>query len=177
MIKFQPGDIVVVHAKGFNWLRVVTGLYWNHAMLIDEPLGEDYGLLESIDKGTAPTLLSNYKGQHIAVYRYIGITPDQQQAIRLAARKLGAYHYDFLIFFRILRRVGIRKGIRLIIQLWGKEYPLEIPKVDDKYIVCSEYCQQAYELAGIPLEDKGYLLTPDGLALCERLVCIYNGIY
>ncbi len=169
------GDIINIHAKGFNFLRLITGLYYNHTIMIDDKIQDDYGILESIDKGTAANLLSNYQGQEVAIYRYKGITSDQQESLRKNARKMGAYHYDFLIPFRVIKRVGIRKSIKLIIQLLNKEYPLEIPHISDSHVVCSEMVQQAYEMAGIPLEENGWLLTPDGIGKSDKLEKIYEG--
>ncbi len=180
-MKFQPADIVLVHAKGFNLLRLITGLYWNHALLIEKEIDGDYGTLESIDKGVAPTLLSNYIGQEIAVYRHKGMTPEIADDVIKAARGMGTYKYDFMIFFRILKRVGLRKGIKLILQFLNKEYPLEIPHIKDEVVVCSEMVQEAYSVGGLPLIDDKYLLTPDGIdyvSSCNgHLPRVNRGIY
>lgn len=175
MVKLQPGDIINVHSNGFSLLRLLTGLYWNHTLMIDESIGDDYGILESIDKGPAAPLLSNYRGQEIAVYRYKGISLDQQERLRLIARQKAKYKYDFLIPVRTIQRVGLRKGIKLIIQLLNKEYPLEIPHIQDSYVVCSEYIQEIYAEAGIPLCDNRYFLTPDAVQLCVCLECVFRG--
>ena len=35
-VEFQPGDLVLVHSKGFSVLRLITRMYWNHLLIIDE---------------------------------------------------------------------------------------------------------------------------------------------
>ncbi len=177
MIKFQPADLVLVHSEGFSPLRLVTGMYYNHAAMIDEPILNDYGLIESIGKGPAPTLLSRYCGQEILVLRYKGITPDQQQAVRLAARGNGNATYDYLIVPRILLRVGVKQGVRLIVQLWNKEYPLHIPHIKDDHVVCSENFQEAFVTVG--LLDGTWLLVPDAFVypdICDKFEVVFRGV-
>ncbi len=177
MIKFKPADLVLVHSQRFNFLRLITGMYWNHLFIIDQRVWKDWGILESIDKGPAPQLLSMYNGAELAVYRYRGITHQQQMKVLTNARAIGKFHYDFFIPFRVIRRVGIIKFFRLLIKLWNKQYPLEIPHNRDSYVVCTEYGQESYSRSGIPIIDDRYLLLPDDVPNCPALELIWRGKY
>ena len=160
-MNIQSADIILVHKKGFSWLRLLTGMQYNHVFIIDEPVGSDWQICESIDKGTAQTLLSGYAGSGLACYRYKGITPDQQQDVRLALASMGTFKYDYLVPFRAFKRAGLINGFKQLFKLWCKDYPLEIPHTSDKWVVCSEYAQEAYWSAGIPILDHKFLLLPD----------------
>ncbi len=174
-----PGDIVLTHSPGFNFLRVLTGLYWNHVILIDEAdfVGDkDYVILESINKGVAIGYLSFYQGCEIAIYRYKGITEEQQQEIRHSAKTRGRWRYDFLVPFKVLKRVGFKKFFELLVQFWSKSYPLKIPHIKDSYVVCSELVQEAYSFAEIPLISDEYILVPDQIALLpDKLNLVWRG--
>jgi hypothetical protein len=173
----QTGDLVLVRNQGFNWLRWITGMYFNHLFIVDLPIWKDWGILESIGKGPAPQLLSMYEGAEIAVYRYKGITHQQQLKVVTNARAIGSFHYDFLIPFRIIKRIGITKFLWEYIKLLNHQYPLEIPHDKDTYVVCSEYGQESYSRSGIPIIDDNYLLLPDDVQNCPKLELVWRGEY
>jgi hypothetical protein len=177
MIELQSGDIVLVHNQGFNFLRLITGMYWNHLFIIDQPVWKDWGILESINKGAAPQLLSMYEGAELVVYRYTGITPQQQKKVITAARAMGKFSYDFLIPFRILKRTGLFAFLITLVKLLNHQYPLEIPHCTDSYVVCSEYAQECYSRSGIPIIKDCYLLLPDDVQNCDKLEPIWRGVY
>jgi hypothetical protein len=176
-MNIQPADIVIVHNLGFNFLRLWTGMYWNHLFIIDQRVWKDWGILESIGKGTAPGLLSMYEGAELAVYRYRGITHQQQMKVLTKSREMGRLHYDIFIPFRILWRLGLVKFIKTFIKLLSHQYPLEIPHKADDYVVCSEYGQESYSRAGIPIIEDKYLLFPDDVARCPSLELVWRGVY
>jgi hypothetical protein len=156
----QPADIVLVHSNGISLLRMLTGMYYNHVFIIDERIFDDWKICESIAKGTAPTLLSDYKGQELRAFRYKGITREQQDRVRYELSKMGHFKYDFYLPFRIIWKVKF--GIfKLLFKLWSKDYPLNIPHDKDSWVVCSEYAQEAYSRAGLPILDDKYLMIPD----------------
>ncbi len=165
-LDIQDGDIVLVHQKGFSWLRLLTGMQYNHVFIIDERIFDDWQIFESIDKGTAPTLLSNYKGQCLTAFRYTGITPEQKQRVRYALAQMGKFKYDYFVPLRAIKRMGIRDTVKTLLKLWSKDYPVNVPHVQDNWIVCSEYAQEAYSRAGIPLQDDKWLLLPDSPLYC-----------
>lgn len=174
--QFESADLVLVHNLGFNLLRLITGMYFNHLYIMDIPVWKDWGILESIDKGAAPQLLSMYKGAEIAVYRYKGITHQQQMKVLTNARAMGKFHYDYFIPFRVIKRVGLIKFFKLLIKLLNKQFPIEIPHNTDNYVVCSEYGQESYSRSGIPIMDDKYLLLPDDVTRCPQLELIWKGI-
>lgn len=163
MIEYQPADIVLTKPRGFNLLRFLVHMNWTHLLIIDELLEGDYGILESISKGVACGLLSFYNNYYIAVYRYKGITPEQQQCIRHMARKRGRYRYDFWIPFRILKKVGFLGVFKLIWWLWTKSEPPPLPHFQDSYIVCSELAQESYQACDLRIIDPQYTLIPDAI--------------
>ncbi len=175
-MKLEPGDIVLIHNRGFSWLRLITGLYWNHVLLVDEPSNGDYGIIESIAKGIALGFLSFYKNCEILVLRYRDITTTQQQQLRHAARHFGRCHYDFWLPFRVIKKVGFIGTIRLVIKLWNKQYPIPIPHDSESYLVCSELVQEVYSAVGLPLTSNNFTLTPDEIETCEdKLVKMWRG--
>lgn len=177
MPEFQPADIVLVHSKGFSLLRLITHMYWNHLALIDEKLESDYGILESIGKGVACGLLSFYTGDELAIYRYKGITPEQQQCVRHAARKEGRYRYDFFIPFRVIKKVGVIGTVKLLIWLWTKKEPPPIPHVKDSYVVCSELGQESYQACTIPLISSAYTLIPEAVSVNDKVEMVWRGLW
>ncbi len=177
MIELQSGDLVLVHNQGFNLLRFLTGMFWNHLFIIDQRIWKDWGILESIGKGPAPQLLSMYEGAELAVYRYKGITHQQQMKVITNARAIGRFHYDFFVPLRVIKRVGIVGFFKLLVKLWTKQYPLEIPHDKDEYVVCTEYAQESYARSKIPIIDNKYLLLPDDVPNCPNLELVWEGVY
>jgi len=176
-MNIQEADLILVHSQGFNMLRFLTGMYFNHLFMIDQRVWKDWGILESIGKGTAPGLLSMYEGAELAVYRYRGITHQQQMKVLTHARNMGRLHYDIFIPFRILWRLGLVKFVKTFIKLLKHQYPLEIPHNVDDYVVCSEYGQESYSRVGIPIINDKFLLFPDDVRRCGKLDLVWRGIY
>lgn len=135
----------------------------------------DYGIIESISKGVACGLLSFYVGDEIAVYYSEGITAEEQQCVRHAARKEGRFHYDYFLPFRLIKKVGIKRTLQLWIQLRAKKLPLPIPHVKDSYVVCSELGQESYLSCKIPMLGDAYTLIPDDVPLLPKVRLRWRG--
>jgi hypothetical protein len=120
----------------------------------------DYAILESIAKGVSPGSLRDfYEGQDICILRLD--CPDGQ-AKKIVARALGygRAYYDWLIWWPILRRVGLLGFLRLLWKVLTGS-PVEIPRVKDGRVVCVELVQDVAEDAGFPLCPADVLLKPD----------------
>jgi hypothetical protein len=139
--------------------------YWTHAGLIEEKIGDDYGILESAPRGISCGLLYyHYKHDDIAIYRYRGISPRSQVKILFSAKYQGKCQYDYGIFFRVLAQEGIKGTLKLLSQLVTNKRPMTIPHTRDNKKVCSEFVQECYEDGGLPLIDSKYLLIPRDIA-------------
>jgi hypothetical protein len=176
MINFQSGDVFLVHEKGLNWAQLITRSRWCHAGIIDEVSDGDFGILESItSKGVSCGLLSFYKGKELAIYRYKGITPEQQQDIRHQARKRGRLHYDIFLPLRIIKRIGLIKVIGVLWNLWFGDGKVNVPHQSDNYVVCSELVQEAYSSSGIPLCPDTQLLLPKDV-INDKMELMWSGV-
>lgn len=177
--ELQPGDIFL--SSGSKGWKSALGHWfmhsrWLHAGLIEDKIGDDYGILESIPRGVGAGLLHyHYGNEDIAIYRLRDVDPATQVKVIFDAKRRGRYLYDYGIAFRIIERLGFWKAIKLAIDMMlGRN--VKIPHKKDCYIVCSEGVQESYDNAGVPLGPSEYLLLPRDIAALRKskLIQIYG---
>lgn len=166
----HPGD-VFLSSGGNGWTskleRFVMRSHWTHAGLIEDKLGADYGILESVARGVAVGLLYYHYGcDDMAIYRLRDKSMDTSTQVQIIvnAKERGRYHYDYGIAYHICRQLGPRNAVELALQLIANKRPTTIPHFKDHYVVCSEFVQEVYSDAGIKLIPDEYLLLPRDIA-------------
>lgn len=164
----QPGDIVGVVAKGplgwlnRNFITPHTNLF--HFFLIIQEIigGNDFIILESINKGVAIGRLNWYKNREYVVFRvndadawYLG-----ERASQISS-KFGRHWYDFGLFFKLaawalgycLKEIATGHIPRPVT-------PGQIPYDRDNVFICTEMVFEAWRLVGIYLRAKGHAPVP-----------------
>ena len=181
MFELQTGDLILTHSTGFrSWLiQWVQRSYWNHALLVDEPIMDDWAIMESIAKGPAIGLLKERYSKEIvrgdiAVFRYYRpLTEEEKQKVRFCARQFELHHYDKCLIFRLISKLGVIGSIRAIVRMrQGKD--VFLPHISDKYIICSEFFQEIFARAMLPVWPSEKLFLPRSAYRSDKLIEVCN---
>lgn len=152
----KRGDILVV--RNIGWLskaiRVLTKGYYNHVgVFISET-----ELVEATFKEVAVSPLAKFVDMYnnrqceFAIYRPKNATPDQIDMIVDFAEAQVGRKYDFAQLLSI--------GLFICFKVGRKHEPIDLRK----YWICTELVGEAYESAGIRLDDK---IDSDSLSATE----------
>ena len=168
------GDIILIHGKsiGAKLIQFITHSYWNHAAIVVVLDGEPY----AVEADISPVIrrFAIAPPDEMAIYRCPGLTPTDRENIKeIALSYLGTRLYDFLLPMRIFWRVGIIRGLKLLLQMILHDGAPPMSHISDKFVVCSELVQEVYAGAGIPLLPDDYLLTPGAIVHLPQLEQVY----
>lgn len=170
-IHLELADIVLYHGASFSarLIRFVCNSHWNHAAIVVRAQIWPRLVMEADVKGKLREFELEPPSK-MAIYRMESLTPAQRYKIVDEALGFKGSVYDFLIVWRIFRRVGLMEGLRILYRMVYKGEDCPVPHFVDEFVVCSELCQEAFSKAGIPLCPDVQLLLPSTIAKLRRTI-------
>lgn len=171
MIELQAGDIFATKGEGIpGWLnsnlmapetdRFHFGLVWQKA-------GDDYLILESINKGIAVGRLSFYDGADIKFYR-VNCPKNLRAAAPVELTKWGRGLYDYFLIPKL-----VVQGIGLFIKQLFTEgrfrriRPEELAWAQNNSFLCTEAVDIAYDSVGANIIPIDTCPTPSAFRQAE----------
>jgi hypothetical protein len=170
-MKLEPGDIGAVKGKGIlqraaeNLMFPKTDRF--HFFLIWRKAGDDWIILESVQKGIAVGRLSFYAGQDVKIYRVnCPVSIRRQAPVELT--QYGRSKYDYLLLFKI-----VIQGCWTVLKNFLKGEGIHPIRADDltwswdNAFVCTEAVAQAYNMCGLNIIPYGVCPTPSAFKQAE----------
>lgn len=169
----KTGDLLAFKAQGRlqQWLVGLTGaLTWHWALVgrpqpDDELSQRDWSVAESISKGIARTLLSDYQDRHMRIYRPALPEGEQERMAPFIMKRCNAYGragYDVMgvtnagLWF-VLRHFGLKSWIRR-----------------DMKFYCIEFCNQVWADLDFPLVDMESWPVPANMENSDQLELVWG---
>jgi len=171
--ELKTGDCLCFRAQGRiqQWVvKTIGAESWHWALVgrkqpADDWGGEDWSVAESIDKGVARTLLSQYQHRHMRIYRPRLPDGEQEKLAPYVMKRCNFYGkagYDWMgvanigVWF-LLRHLGLTWWMKKDMRFW-----------------CIELCNQVWADLDFPLCDMGEPPNPVNFEQSDQLELIWR---
>ena len=167
-LDLEPADIIRVKSTGtFGLLARSIFVPWtdrHHHALVWKRSGDDYIILESVNKGLAVGRLSMYVGSDITFYRAVNLDFATRERACEELTRYGRAPYDYALYIRLVRNIIKAELSILRSGHWlRKLHAYELPYREDGWLVCTEAVALAFRLVNWSLVPDGVMALPSAI--------------
>jgi len=164
----EPADIIRVKGTGtFGLLARSVFVPWtdrHHHALVWRKSGDDYIILESVNKGLAVGRLSMYAGSDVTFYRAVSLDFATRERACEELTRYGRAPYDYALYIRLVRNIiKAELGVLRSGHWFRKLHAYELPYGEDGWLVCTEAVALAFRLVNWSLVPDGVMALPSAI--------------